>query len=292
MKVCAACCIELPREKFSNKQWNMKQYQRRCIECIDAGRDCILLDKLHDNKLFKRPPQEEDCPICFLQLPSLETGKRYMSCCGKIICSGCIHAGATTGDDLLCPFCRSPPPILANNTYEEVIKRLNKRAEVGDAHAMFNLGSHYNEGRHGLPQDREKALELWHRAGELGNALAYYNIGQAYLYGRVVESNEKKAKHYWELSAMGGAVEARHNLGCSDGCAGNEERALKHFMIAMEGGDHDSVKMIQQMYKNGRATKDDYAEALKTYQAYLSEIKSDDRDKASAFDDKQYKYYE
>jgi len=45
------------------------------------------------------------------------------------------------------------------------------------------------------------------------------------------------------------------------------------------------------MYTNGYATEHDYARALKGYQAYVREIKSDDRDKAAAFDD-EYKYYD
>ena len=69
------------------------------------------------------------------------------------------------------------------------------------------------------------------------------------------------------------------------------DRALKHFMIAVEGGYNESLKTIQRMYSNGYATRDDYANALRAYQAYLEEIKSDPRDKASAFDD-MYKYYE
>ena len=48
--------------------------------------------------------------------------------------------------------------------------------------------------------------------------------------------------------------------------------------------------MIQQMYRDGYATKDDYTKALQSYQAYLEEIKSIQRDNAAAFSD-QYKYY-
>ena len=54
---------------------------------------------------------------------------------------------------------------------------------------------------------------------------------------------------------------------------------------------YDSLKTIQQMYKDVEATKDDYAKALEAYQAYLSEIKSEDRDKAAEYDEL-YKYYE
>ena len=46
-----------------------------------------------------------------------------------------------------------------------------------------------------------------------------------------------------------------------------------------------------QMCKDGRATRDDYAKALKAYQDYLDDIKSDQRDEAAAFS-VEYKYYE
>ena len=44
-------------------------------------------------------------------------------------------------------------------------------------------------------------------------------------------------------------------------------------------------------YSNGQATKDDYMRALQLYQTYLGEIKSDQRDKAVAADEK-YRYYQ
>ena len=59
-------------------------------------------------------------------------------------------------------------------------------------------------------------------------------------------------------------------------------RALKHYMIAAESGESDSLKKIRKLYTNGHATKDDYAKALRAYQTYLAEIKSTQRDAASA----------
>ena len=243
--------------------------------------------------LFKQPPPLEDCPICFLRLPTLYTGRRYKSCCGKDICSGCIHAPVydNNGNKLekKCPFCRSLTPF----SHEEVVDQLKKRIEVGDARAMYNLGGYYSDGIGGFPQDRAKALELWHRAAELGYVHSYYNIGFAYHNGRAVARDETKATHYWELAAIGGNAEARYNIGSIEvqALAGNMDRALKHFMIAVEGGYNESLNTIQRMYSNGYATRDDYANALRAYQAYLEEIKSDQRDKAFAFDE-MYKYYE
>lgn len=67
------------------------------------------------------------------------------------------------------------------------------------------------------------------------------------------------------------------------------ERALKHHMIAARVGDTNSLKKIQKMYSNGHASKEDYTKALQSYQAYLMEIKSDQRDKAAS--GKNYQYY-
>ena len=75
---------------------------------------------------------------------------------------------------------------------------------------------------------------------------------------------------------------ARYNLGNMEVRAGNMNRALKHHMIAAEGGEPDSLKQIQTLYTNGHARKDDYAKALRAYQSYLVEIKSTQRDAAAA----------
>jgi hypothetical protein len=44
MKLCFACNQTLPREKFSNKQWQLKHFNcnRRCKVCIDANREVKL----------------------------------------------------------------------------------------------------------------------------------------------------------------------------------------------------------------------------------------------------------
>ena len=79
-------------------------------------------------------------------------------------------------------------------------------------------------------------MELWLRAGELGCAASYGAIADAYRNGEGVERDMEKAKHYYELGAMGGDVEARHNLGVFEGNAGNIDRAVKHFMISAGAG--------------------------------------------------------
>ena len=185
-----------------------------------------------------------------------------------------------------CPFCRVPTP----TSGEDMIERYEKRMEMDNAEAIRNLGCFYYEGKHGMPQDRAKALELWHRAGELGSAKSYYNLGNAYYYGTGVERDIELAKHYFELAAIGGEVSARYNLGILEKRVGDMCRALKHYMIAVGCGDNGSLEKIREFYMNGHATKDDYAKALRLCQEYVGRIKSDQRDEAAAHNSR-YQYY-
>ena len=168
---------------------------------------------------------------------------------------------------------------------------MERRMELKDAEFIGLMGQYYLNGQLGLQKDNQKGLELLQNAVELGSMDAYFNIGCEYYDGRNgVEVEKKKAKYYWEIAAIAGNVNARHNLGVSEFHACNWDRAIKHYIIAAGDGHNNSVKAIQELYKLGLATKDDYASALQNYQEYLDEIKSDQRDKAAAADDR-YKYY-
>ena len=122
---CNAACKKKHRHKHK------KQCERRVAE-------------LHDEKLFKQPPPKEDCPICFLRLPTLNTRCTYMACCGKMICSGCMCTPVYDDQgnviaEKTCPFCRTTVP----TTAEETIEQHNKRMELNDAEAIYNMGCCY-----------------------------------------------------------------------------------------------------------------------------------------------------
>ena len=270
VKYCNAACKKKHRHKHK------KQCERRVAE-------------LHDEQLFKQSKKEEDCPICFLRLPYLGSGTVYMACCGKLVCRGCIYAVQEKGTaGGLCPFCRTPPPF----TEEDMLKRFQKQIDVhNDVHAIHTLGIFYDKG-YVKNQNHAKALKLWHRAGKLGGSSSYYRIAGAYSIGRGVDVDMKKAIHYYELAAMGGdagSILARHNLGVFEALEGNMDRALKHWMIGVVGGDHNCLTKIQGMYMDGLATKGDYQIALRAYQSFVDEIRSNQRDEAAAADD-DYKY--
>jgi len=303
VSVCANCgkegtndnmntCNKCKQVKYCNavcKKVHKKKHKKECEEHIRLAVERAA--KLHDEKLFKQPPRLEDCPICFIRLPFLAKGRRYQTCCGKVICSGCCYAPVYDNqgnevDNEKCPFCRTPKP----SSEKEANERMKERVEANDPNAIFNLAIDYRNGTNGFPQDYKKALELYHQAAKLGFAPAYGCIGIAYENGRGVDIDKKKAIHYYELAAMGGDLIARHNLGIKEENAGNMDRALKHYMVTAAGGHFDSLKEIKDMYSKGHATKEDYTKALQSYQEYLGEIKSTQRDKAVAADEN-YRYY-
>ena len=174
------------------------------------------------------------------------------------------------------PILRAPP----TTSDEEGIKRLKKLMEADNAYAFSILAEYYAEGIKGMPQDFAKAIELYLRAGELGCAEAYFNLGILYDYGRSVEEDKKKAKHFYELAAMNGNLSARHNLGCMEIEADNHNRAYKHFILSARAGDKKSLDVVKTGFMHGIVTKDEYANTLRAHQKIQDEMKSDMRDKA------------
>ena len=170
----------------------------------------------------------------------------------------------------------------ASTSDEETVKRLKKLMDANNAHSFNQMAGLYRRGDMVMPQDYEKANELYLKAGELGCNGAYYNLGTSYADGMGVEVDKKKAKHYWELAAMNGSVVARHNLGRMEGRAGNVHRSMKHFVLAARAGDKDSLGEVKEGYMHGIVTKVEYANTLHAYQKNQDEMKSDDRDKATS----------
>ena len=280
---CAACgkeggnlntCNKCKIAKYCNAACKKKHRSKHKKDCEKR------VAELHDEALFRDHPPTDDCPICFLPLPLDAHQSTFKPCCGKLICSGCIYAmlleearGRGKG---LCAFCRKP-----YLTYEEGIKQVKKLKEADNAYAFYTHGGYYAHADMGLPQDYEKANELWLRAGELGCAQAYSNLGNSYYdSGKGVEVDRKKAKHYWELAAMKGDVNARHNLGCLEEDAGDDCRAYKHFILSARAGYNKSLNVIKDGFMKGIITKDEYANTLRAHQKRHDEMKSDDRGKA------------
>ncbi len=261
VKYCSDVCQENHREQHE------EECKKRKVE-------------LRDRDLFM-PPNSScygDCPICCLPL-SLDLQKStMMNCCSSLICNGCEYANKKreieVGLKHRCVYCREP----ATKSQEEINKKRMTRIKKNDPGAMSRMGRmRFDEG------DYETALEYFTKASELGDAYAHYQLSGLYDQGEGVDRDIKKVMYHLEEAAMAGEPEARHNLGCREAINGRFQRARKHLIIAANLGYENSLKGLMTLYKDGHASKEDYAGALRAHQAAVDATKSPEREEAEVY---------
>ena len=257
----------------SQNMFNVAAVRAGSAESADlAARN--LQQRLMTNGLERTEGHE--CTICYLYigLPMNKHSKMNV-CCMKRLCNGCILAARQRGMRG-CPFCRTPLPTGDASELAMIQKRVDKR----DAEAINNLGNKYYYGQLGLAKDVPRAIELWTEAAELGSLEAHFKLGHVYYTGNDVDEDKPRGTHHWQQAAMQGHTPSRHSLGAVEFKEGNYELAVRHWMISAKMGYEDSLNYIKEMFKKGRATKAQYAEALLGYRDAVEETKSPQREEA------------
>ncbi len=260
VKYCCDDCQKIHRE----------QHEEECNE---------RKAELRDKQLFTQPDGSHlgECPICCLPLP-VNVGNTFMGCCSNRICEGCEYANmkreTEAGLEQRCAFCREPAP----KSVEEAVQNCMKRVKKNDPAAMSRMGKkRRDEG------DYKTALEYLTKAAELGDANAHFSLSLMYEKGQGVEKDAEKEVYHSEEAAIRGHPKARHNLGAVEVHNGRYERARKHFIIAANLGWHNSLSSLKRLYANGHASKEEYATALRGYQAAVEATKSAERERAEAY---------
>jgi tetratricopeptide (TPR) repeat protein len=270
LKDCSGGCDLVKYCSDACQDNHSKQHEEACKK---------RLAEFRDRDLFTMPDGTHwgECPICCLPLPIDEEKSSLKSCCSKLICDGCCYASQmrelNEGLERRCVFCREPLPKSEEEADKNRIERVKKNCPA----AMNYMGSkHYEE------RDYETAFEYWSKAAELGDANGHYNLSCLYDTGLGVEKDTEKEIYHLEQAAIEGHPNARHNLGCEEFDNGRYERARKHFIIAANLGHNHSLQCLKDLYALGHASKEDYANALRAYQAALEETKSAEREEAEA----------
>ncbi|EJK48396.1 hypothetical protein THAOC_32809 [Thalassiosira oceanica] len=158
---------------------------------------------------------------------------------------------------------------------------IQKRVGKGDAEAKHFLGNKYYFGHLGLAKDVPLAIELWMEAAELRSLDAYYQLGVVYYTGDDgVAEDKPRGIHHWQQAAMKGHARSRHDLGDVEYENGNHKLAVQHWIISAKMGHEVSLSGIKEMFKQGHATKEQYAEALLGYRDAAEEMTSPQRKEA------------
>ena len=273
----------------------------------DVGKRLDVLAKkveeeLKGADLFAPLPPTEDCAVCLVPLSRAASNIVYFSCCGNMICVGCVEENAAlikkqneenaakstlTCKSDTCPFCRESRP-----SPDEHVRRLEARALKNDHVALKSLGSYFMEGIRGLPKDHLKALDYWIRAVELASPGACVEIGKSYHDGNGVSVDKERVALFNRVGALRGEIVARYNIGSLEYKSGNHEIGIRHWKIAAEAGLQESLNALRKIYNaDGKMTgkefiSKEYLES--TYRACHEaqmEVKTDEREKHSGRDD-------
>ena len=230
--------------------------------------------EIPDEILFKQPESSHlgDCPICFLPLPLAANKSTVLVCCCKRVCYGCAHQNAVReiNDKLKqrCPFCRKEVSKSPKDTYKDLMKR----AQANDPVAMREVAMKRDHAG-----DDATALTWYKKAAKSGDAGAHYNLGVMFKDGQGVERNRRMEIYHYQEAAVRGHHMARHNLGCYEGLYGRYDRAVKHFLIGARLGDDNAIQRLKKCYKDGHVSKEEFAAALRAYQAAFEATRSPQR---------------
>ena len=71
-------------------------YEQNQKQNLRSSSGAINSNSISDEELFRDPPKREECQICYLPMPFSNdvcgVKRIYMTCCGKVFCSGCVLA--------------------------------------------------------------------------------------------------------------------------------------------------------------------------------------------------------
>ena len=141
-------------------------------------------------------------------------------------------------------------------------------AEQGDAHAQFNLGLMYSNGK-GVPQEYGEAARWYRRAAEQGDAHAQFNLGVMYSNGKGVPQDYGEAARWYRRAAEQGVARAQFALGFmyynGEGVPQDYGEAVRWYRRAAEQGVARAQFALGFMYYNGEGVPQDYGESARWY---------------------------
>lgn len=135
-----------------------------------------------------------------------------------------------------------------------------KKAQAGDAEAMFQVGTQHKDGW-GVEQSMTKAFTWWKKAAEAGHVKSMSNVGFCYGEGKVVaQSYEEEMKWYKKAADLGGGLAMKNIAGMyylGVGVTEDYDRAFQWASKAAKAGSRQGMELLSTMYRDGLGTESD-----------------------------------
>jgi len=267
---------------------NNRALDDKGMEEYDYGFDQFLDEEEIDINTFVLPPLPK-CSICDAPFPFKAKSSVFKTCCGNSICGACDeltvygevkrrledepHTCINITSLQKCPFCRKKPP--------GAVAALEKLVERGNGKAMAHLAHRFLHGN-GVPGDQKKAIKLYHMAAEAGHANTCCFLGKSYSEGEsfdniVIQKDRGKAIRLFTKGARLGYPECLKNLGVMLFKDGQGDSAAQCFLKAASGGLQNALGAVKEFFMAKLITKEDYASALRSFQAVHDQINTEER---------------
>ena len=242
---------------------------------IDAKADALIArleTELADKDLFSPIAELEECPICFVPMPHDHGELTFMPCCGKTICSGCIHAHNKVARtiDVPCEFCRTD----AFATAQETADAMQRLADGGSIEAVSALGDMYAavakgnlSGNVKVADPGQRALQLLLEAAERGHIFSVYALAQLYNEGKVAKKDSARAEKLAAAAAKLGYLQAHLLLGTmyfEETPQQDDElcprKSRNHYIFAARNGHSKAMTLMRILRQSDQMIADEFDE--------------------------------
>jgi TPR repeat protein len=146
------------------------------------------------------------------------------------------------------------------------IKWFELAATKGHVPSQFKLALLYLKGEEGIPMDLAEAAKWLLQAAELGLSRAQYLIGIFYEKGYSLQKDFSKAAEWYLRAAEQGHVKAQKNLGLlyfeGKGVAKDDAEAIKWFKMAAEKEDADAMYYLAKTYLENKNDPMNFVDAF------------------------------
>ncbi len=164
----------------------------------------------------------------------------------------------------------------------DAVEQFFNKPQSLDAAELFKRGKLYDKGE-GMPQDKAKALDLYHKAAELNYAEAQLLLGIIYDQGIGVTQDYAQALSWYRRAAEQGYAKAQFNLGAmyDEGLGVPQDftQAANWYRAAAEQGYANAQFNLGAMYLNGEGVAPDNIEGymwlkLAADQGFAAKVKA------------------
>ena len=149
--------------------------------------------------------------------------------------------------------------------YEKAVSCFEKSAKYGQTDALVRLGTMHLHGVGTIPPDQQKAFHYFRQAAQADNGLGWEWVAYCHYWGYGTQQNRQKALQFYHKAAQKGSCHSQYMLGYIYGydvTPPDLKKAARWFKKAARQGHSDAQLKLGFYYHHGRGVKQNYKTAF------------------------------